>query len=160
MLIRRDNLAFFLTLNNSCISRSKVNMAKKKPWSSGNSGDTSSSSSSSSSSSGSGSSTYLILYKPSYELWVLIRLSKLLLENTCESEECKIAIFVAGGIIAVLVVGGFIYKLYKFYISCQNKKKGRKTGPKAPILVSECKDKKWLNTSKDSIRIITYILFE
>ena len=37
--------------------------------------------------------------------------------------ECKIAIFVAGGIIAALVVGGFIYKLYKLYISCQNKKK-------------------------------------
>jgi hypothetical protein len=72
----------------------------------------------------------------------LIRLSKLLLENTCESEECEIAIFVVGGIIAALVVGGFIYKLYKFYVSCKNKKKGRKTGPKAPIMVSECKDKK------------------
>ena len=136
-------------------------MGKKKPWSSGNSGDTSSSSSSSSSSSGSGSSTYLILYKPSYELWVLIRLSKLLLENTCESEECKIAIFVAGGIIAALVVGGFIYKLYKFYKSCQNKR--RKTGPKAPIMVSECKDKNWLqrlysNNYLHSLRISNTIV--
>ena len=68
----------------------------------------------------------------------MIRLSKLLLENTCESEECKIAIFVAGGIIVALVVGGIIYRL----IFGQKKKKGRKTGPKAPIMVSECKDKK------------------
>ena len=72
----------------------------------------------------------------------MIRLSKLLLENTCESEECEIAIFVGGGIIAALVIGGFIYALYMKIKSCQKKLKGRKTGPKAPIMVSECKDKK------------------
>ena len=93
----------------------------------------------------------------------MIRLSILLLENNCESDECKIAIFVAGGIIAALVVGGFIYKLYKLYISCQNKKKGRKTGPKAPIMVSECKDKKWLqrldsNNYLHSLRISNTIV--
>ena len=91
----------------------------------------------------------------------MIRLSKLLLENTCESEECKIALFIAGGIFATivvgLVVGIFSYALYMKIKSCQKKIKGWKTGPKAPIMVSECKDKKWLNMGKDSVWITTYI---
>ena len=81
----------------------------------------------------------------------MIRLSKLLLENTCESEECEIAIFVVGGIIAALVVGGLIYAVYKKIKSCQKKIKGWKTGPKEPIMVSECKDKKWINTGQKTL---------
>ena len=84
----------------------------------------------------------------------MIRLSTLLLENTCDSEKCKIALFVGGGIIAVVVIGLIVYRL----IFGKNKKKGKKTGPKAPIMVSECKDKKWNNMGKDSIGLTTYLL--